>query len=48
MAGSGFKSESIEELKNEQVPTKFWQFAWLFKTSPQPPAKVIEQSMGDE
>lgn len=24
------KSEKIEELKNEQVPKNFWQFAWLF------------------
>lgn len=25
------KAEKFEDLKNEQAPKNFWQFAWLFK-----------------
>ena len=24
------KSERLEDYKNEQAPSKFWEFAWLF------------------
>ena len=43
----------MEELKNEQVPKDFWQFAWLFNSkkepAPPPPARNPEETdSGDE
>jgi hypothetical protein len=38
----------MEELKNEQVPKNFWQFAWLFNSkkepAPPPPARKPEET----
>lgn len=40
--------DRLEEYKNEQAPTKFWQFAWLFSqkkddTAPPPHVYKIDE-----
>ena len=32
LSASSKKGESIDELKNDPAPAKFWQFAWLFNS----------------